>query len=241
MCGRYYRRSDRATIAAAFGLRGLPEDLVLAPWDFNVAPGTVQPVVRNRRGTGEPELVMMRWGLVPHTAGSPAEYRGVSTINAKAETLLERPLWRGPFERRRCLVPADGFYEWKAVHGEAEGAAGEAKKRTGKQPYAFSLAGDSLFAFGGVWDAWRDPETGEWLQSFAIITVPPNELTATVHDRMPLIVAPENYARWLDRSEGTPPPVELLRTFPAERMRVRRAKKAVGNVRNNSPELPEGE
>ena len=135
-----------------------------------------------------------------------------------------------PFERRRCLVPADGYYEWKAVHGEEE----KAKKE--KQPYAFSLRGEKLFAFGGLWDAWRDPKTGEWLQSFTIITVPPNEMTAAVHERMPLILEPKDYARWLDRSEIAPP-VDLLRTYPAEEMRVKKVKRDVGNVKNNSPDL----
>ncbi|HEY8996817.1 MAG TPA: SOS response-associated peptidase [Edaphobacter sp.] len=239
MCGRYYRKSDRKAIAEAFGLRGLAEGFTLPPWDYNVAPTTFQPVIRNNRDTGERELVLMRWGLVPHTARSLAEYKGLSTINAKAETLMTRSLWKVPFERRRCLIPADGFYEWKAVHAE-DAATSEGKASKGKamkQPYGFSLRSGKLFAFGGVWDAWKDPATGEWLQSFAIITVPPNELTATVHDRMPLIVAPEDYARWLDRTEGVPPPVDLLRTFPAEEMRVKKVKKDVGNARNNSPDL----
>ncbi len=239
MCGRYYRRSDKQAIAETFGLTGLAPELVLAPWDYNVAPTTFQPVIRNHRDTGERELVSMRWGLVPHTARSLAEYKGLSTINAKAETLLSRPLWRVPFERRRCLVPADGFYEWKALHADdtAE-AAGKGKQE--KQPYGFSLRSERLFAFGGLWDAWKDPATGEWLQSFAIITVEPNELTATVHDRMPLILEPKDYERWLDRTSAEPP-TDLLRSYPAEQMRAKKVKKAVGSVRNNSPDLLEEE
>jgi putative SOS response-associated peptidase YedK len=239
MCGRYYRRADKRAIAEAFGLKGLDEGFVLAPWDYNVAPTTFQPVIRNNRDTGERELVMMRWGLVPNSAKSLAEYKGISTINAKAETLMSRSVWRVPFERRRCLIPADGFYEWKAVHAEdaaASKATTSAKAKKEKQPYAFSMRSDKLFAFGGVWDAWKDPVTGEWLQSFAIITVAPNELTATVHDRMPLIVAPQDYSRWLDRGSAEPP-VDLLRAYPAEEMRVKKVKKNVGNARNNSPDL----
>ncbi|MDE1178481.1 MAG: SOS response-associated peptidase [Edaphobacter sp.] len=239
MCGRYYRRSDKKAIAEAFGLKGLAADFVLPPWDFNVAPTTFQPVIRNARDTGEPELVLMRWGLVPYAAKSLAEYKGISTINAKAETLMERAMWRVPFERRRCLIPADGFYEWKAVHGEEAGET-KTKGKASKQPYGFSLKSDQLFAFGGVWDAWKDPATGEWLQSFAIITVEPNVLTATVHDRMPLIIAPEDYARWLDRGSAEPP-LDLLRSYPAEEMRARKVKKDVGSTKNNSPDLADGE
>jgi putative SOS response-associated peptidase YedK len=237
MCGRYYRRSDRQAIAATFGLTGLASDFVLPPWDYNVAPTTFQPVIRNHRETGEPELVLMRWGLVPNGARSLAEYKGISTINAKADTLMSRAMWRVPFERRRCLIPADGFYEWKTVHVDD---AGEVKAKATKQPYGFSLRSEKLFAFGGVWDAWKDPATGEWLQSFAIITVEPNELTATVHDRMPLIIAPQDYARWLDRRSAEPP-VDLLRTFPAKEMRAKKVRKDVGSVKNNSPDLLEGD
>ena len=111
MCGRYLRRSDKQRIAEAFRLKQLPEGFVLQP-DFNIAPSTFQPVIRLNRDTGEREPVMMRWGLVPNFAKSLAEWKGFPTINAKAETLQEKALWRGPFEKRRCLVPADGFYEW---------------------------------------------------------------------------------------------------------------------------------
>ena len=124
MCGRYYRRSDKQRIAEAFKLGKLPDDFVLPP-DFNVAPTTFQPVIRNNRDTGERELEMMRWGLVPYFAKNPAEFKGFSTINAKSETVATAPTWRRTFEKRRCLVPADGFYEWKKLTEKT------------KQPYAF--------------------------------------------------------------------------------------------------------
>jgi putative SOS response-associated peptidase YedK len=113
----------------------------------------------------------MRWGMVPHFAKSLADFKGFSTINAKSEAVTTKPMWRDPFRRRRCLVPADGFYEWETL---------DAKR---KQPYAFTMRSGEPFAFGGIWDAWKEPDGG-WLQSFAIITTDPNELTATVHDRM---------------------------------------------------------
>ena len=162
MCGRYLRRFDKQRIAEAFHLGKLPDDFVLPPWDYNVAPTTYQPVIRNSRHTGERELVMMRWGLVPHFAKTFADFKALATINARAETLQTTAMWRLPFERRRCLIPADGFYEWKRLD-----------VRT-KQPYAYTMKNDTPFAFAGLWEAWKDPANGSWLQSFCIITTTPN-------------------------------------------------------------------
>jgi len=224
MCGRYYRRSDKQRIADAFKLGQLPDGFVLPP-DYNVAPTTFQPVIRQQRDTGERELVMMRWGLVPNFAKSLADFKGVSTINAKGETLQTSATWRVPFQRRRCLIPADGFYEWKKV---------DAKNR---QPYAFMMRDDRPFAFAGLWDAWKDPSNGEWLQSYSIVTTFPNELAAKVHDRMPVILESRDYDRWLSREETQRPPVDLLRPFPSDKMEAFEVSKDVGNVRNNSPAL----
>ncbi len=225
MCGRYYRRSEKQRIAEAFHLGELRDDLVLPP-DFNVAPTTFQPVIRAAKETGDRELVLMRWGMVPNYAKSLAQFKGFSTINAKAESLTTSGLWRVPFERRRCLIPADGFYEWKTLDPKT------------KQPYAFGLRNGQPFAFGGVWDAWKDADGG-WLQSFAIITTDPNELTATVHNRMPVIVKPTDYSRWLDRGSSEQPPVDLLRPYDAAAMEAHPVDPRVGNVRNNEPALCE--
>lgn len=192
--------------------------------DYNVAPTTFQPVIRASKETGERELVAMRWGLVPYFAKSVAEFKGFSTINAQAEMLTSRAMWRVPFERRRCLVPADGFYEWKAL---------DAKMR---QPYAFAMRSGEPFAFAGLWDAWKEPDGG-WLQSFAIITTDPNELTTTVHTRMPAILKPSEYDRWLTRDTAERPPLDLLRPYDAAAMRAFPVDPRVGNVRNNEPTL----
>jgi putative SOS response-associated peptidase YedK len=192
--------------------------------DYNVAPTTFQPVIRAAKETGERELVAMRWGMVPYFAKSLAEFKGYSTINAQAEMLTTRTMWRVPFERRRCLVPADGFYEWKAL---------DAKTR---QPYAFAMRSGEPFAFAGLWDAWKEPDGG-WLQSFAIITTDPNELTSTVHTRMPAILKPSEYDRWLARDAGERAPLDLLRPYDAEAMRAFPVDPRVGNVRNNEPAL----
>jgi putative SOS response-associated peptidase YedK len=225
MCGRYYRRADKQRIAEAFHLGKLPDGFVLPP-DFNVAPTTFQPVIRADREKSGRELVTMRWGMVPYFAKSLADFKGFSTINAKAETLSSAPLWRGPLRRRRCLVPADGFYEWKTLDAKT------------KHPYAFTLRSGDPFAFAGLWDAWKETN-GDWLQSFAIITTDPNELTARVHNRMPVILKPSEYDRWLTRDDAEHPPVDLLRPYDAGEMKAFPVDPRVGNVRNNELNLCE--
>ena len=227
MCGRYFRRSDKQRIAEAFAVRGGLDDFVLAEACYNIAPSTFQPVIRLGRETHEREMVLMRWGMVPFFAKSLEAFKGFSTINARAETVPTAATWRAPFERRRCLVPADGFYEWKKL---------DTSKKPAKQPYAFALKGDAPLAFAGLWDAWKS-ERGDWLQSFAIITTKGNELMEGVHDRMPVILEEKDYARWLSREAEERGPVDLLRPFDAERMKRWEAHMDVGNVRNDSVEL----
>ena len=226
MCGRYLRRSDKQRLAEAFRLGQTLDELVVAQ-DWNVAPSTFQPVIRQSRETGEREMVMMRWGLVPYFAKSAADFKGFSTINAKAETLEEKAVWRAPFAKRRCIVPADGFYEWK-------------KEGKTKIPFAFTLRSREPLAFAGLWDAWKDPENGEWLLSFAIITTFANELTAEVHERMPVILRPQDYDLWLARGEREGLPQELralLKPYDDEKMQADGCNPAVGNPRNNGPEM----
>lgn len=238
MCGRYYRKSDKQKIAETFHVT-VVDDFVLPPWDYNVAPTTFQPVIRNNK-EGERQLTLMRWGMVPHFAESIGAFKSLSTINAKAESLMKQAMWRVPFQRRRCLIPADGFYEWKVMPVVDD----TPKAKPVKQPYGFSMKSGEPFAFGGVWDAWKNPENGEWLQSYAIITTEPNELAVKVHNRMPLILEPRDYSRWLERDPGSTlghghgqMPIDLLRPFPADGMKAAKVSKDVGNVRNNHPEL----
>lgn len=219
MCGRYYRRSDKQRIADAFNLGKLPDDFVLPP-DFNVAPSTVQPVVRVNKETGERELEMMRWGLVPYFAKSPADFKGFSTINAKAESVTTAATWRRPFKKRRCLVPADGFYEWKKLTTKT------------KQPYGFAMKSGEPFAFAGLWDAWKGPDE-EWLITYAIITTDANAVMEPVHNRMPVILKPSDYDRWLSRDDAEQPPIDLLRPYDADRMTAHPVDPRVGNARNN--------
>lgn len=200
------------------------DDSYFAP-TYNVAPQSLQPVVRLDRETGERELTIMRWGLIPFW--SKDGKAGYSTINAKAETVATSPLYREAFKRRRCLVPADWFYEWQKIDAKT------------KQPYAIALKDGSLFAFAGLWETWKDKATGKSLETYTVITTDPNELTEPIHNRMPVILRRSDYERWLTLGEVGRLPGDLLRPYPDEEMKVWRVGPDVGNVRNNRPELVE--
>ena len=178
MCGRYSLTSPPEAIRRLFGFAGQPN----LPARYNIAPTQTVPVVRAGGGDGKPELAMMRWGLVP--SWSRDINRGPPLINARIETVLVKPAFREAVRARRCLVPADGFYEW-------------ADRAGGRQPYHVSLRRRGLFAFAGIWARWQD-KTGEVLDSMAILTTASNPVLAPVHDRMPVIVAPKDFAMWLD-------------------------------------------
>ena len=224
MCGRYVRRSDKQKIAEHFHAQPNPPELPIPDADYNVAPTTHQPIIRQSRETGEREMVLARWGLVPFFTKDIKSIKGLSTINARSESIMQAPTWRELFRKRRCLVPASAFYEWPK-----EGKAP-------KQPYAFELSDAGMFAFAGLWDAWKDKE-GHWLQSFAIVTTDANELMSRIHPRMPVILHARDYDRWLDREETERPPLELLRPYESEGMEVSEANPQVNSVRNNGPEM----
>ena len=224
MCGRYGRRADKQRIAEWMQTHKTDvfDDSYLAP-SYNVAPQSLQPVVRLDSETGERELTIMRWGLIPFFAKDAKI--AYSTINARAETVATSPVFREPMKRRRCLVPATGFYEWQALDKKS------------KQPWAIELVDGNLFAFAGLWDRWKDKATGQPLETYTIITTDPNELLEPIHNRMPVILSPQDYSRWLDPGEPSQLPIDLLRPYPAEEMRAWKVSAAVGNVRNNGPEL----
>lgn len=231
MCGRYVRRSHKQKLAEWFHAEGDLSDIPMPDEDYNVAPTTYQPIIRHDRDTGAREIVLARWGLVPFFVKSMQEVKGLSTINARAETITTANTWCEPFKRRRCLVPADGFYEWPK------------DARPPKQPYAFSLINGNPFAFAGVWDAWKDAE-GHWLQSFAIVTTEANELMASIHPRMPVMLHARDYDRWLDRESTGQLPIDLLRPFESEALTMQEANPLVNNFRNNGPDMlvkPPGE
>lgn len=227
MCGRYELHSHPAAIALAFGLADPP---ALAP-RYNIAPLTDVPVVRvNARG--ERELTFLRWGLVPRWAHDPSI--GSRIINARGETLAERESFRIGYRRHRCLLPADGFYEWIAA------GAGDHPR---KQPVRVASRDGRLLAFGGLFERWLSPE-GQVLDTCTIVTTAANALLRPVHDRMPLILAPEHYERWLDPDNGDVD--DLVAPYPGARLTYYPVSRRVNSARNDGPGLldpvvPEGE
>jgi putative SOS response-associated peptidase YedK len=222
MCGRFARRSTQEILSDWFGV-----PIEEMPWfepTFNAAPQSVQPVVRLNRDTGKREFALLRWGLVPAWA-KDAKF-GYSTINARAEEAPIKPAYREAFKKRRCLIPADAFYEWQKTDAKA------------KQPYAFALKSGKPCALAGLWERWR-PKEGEPLETFTILTTDPNALVEPMHDRMPAILEPADYSRWLEPGDPARPPADLLRPLPEEKMLAWRVSERVGNVRNDDEKLLE--
>jgi len=222
MCGRYSRRAAAEVLYSHFGL-DLDGEVSEIRISYNVAPQTYQPVIHLDEKTGDRRFGLKRWGLVP--AWAKDAKMAYATINAKAETVATKPAFREALKRRRCLVPADAFYEWTKLDAHA------------KQPYAIALQSGEPFAFAGLWDRWKNEGTGQELETFTIITTEPNELMAPIHNRMPVIIAPRDYDRWLEPGDQQRPPLDLLRPYGAELMTSWRVGPDVGNVRNNYPEL----
>lgn len=218
MCGRYGRASRFERIAQMMSFTVQNAAGELEP-RYNVAPTTKQPVVRADAVSAIFEL--RNWGLVPFWSREPA--KGVRPINARCETAAEKPMFRKLIRDRRCLVPVDWFYEWKATPA-------------GKVPHLIQMASREPFFFGGLWDTWHEGSE-DAIPSFTILTCAPNELMQTIHDRMPVIVAPQDAARWLD--PGQKDISDLLRPFPAEEMTARPVSTRVNSVRNEGPELIE--
>jgi putative SOS response-associated peptidase YedK len=221
MCGRFIISKFPADVARWFGTTGpLPNSRPR----YNAAPTQDIAVVRFNPETKERTLDTLRWGLVPYWAKDVKI--GYTTINAKAETVAEKPAFREAFKSRRCLIPADGFYEWQKLDAKT------------KQPYAIVMKDRSLFGFAGLWERWKDKASGEVVRSFTFITTTPNEVCAPIHDRMPVIVDPANYGKWLGEEPTDPVRLlSLLKPFPAEQMEAYPVSTAVGNAKNDEPGL----
>ncbi|MBX9583444.1 MAG: SOS response-associated peptidase [Gemmataceae bacterium] len=216
MCGRYQFVADQKDVADHFGLVG---DLPALQPRYNVAPTQVVVVVGLKPDGQQRGLALLRWGLIPRWAKEPGKH---PPINARAETLLEKPTFRDSFKQRRCLVPATGFYEWEKVGRR-------------KAPHHFRLAGGGLMAFAGLWDVWAGPD-GAKLATCCVVTVPANRLVEPLHDRMPAVLAREDFAAWLDPTTPVCDLQALLRPYPAEGMEALVVGPAVNNVRNDGPE-----
>lgn len=251
MCGRFTLSVAPEAVALAFDLDQIPD---LAP-RYNIAPTQTSAVVRLSLGAEARVLEPMRWGLVPFWASDPSI--GNRMINARAETAAGKPAFRAAFKSRRCLVPADGFYEWRSDPGGGP-----------KQPFRVCLADGGPFAMAGLWESWRprdttdgqgragesegDGEDGDAgqdgdegqgrerhaeLRTFTILTTTPNALVAEIHDRMPVILDPSEYDAWLDPSvEGGAALAALLDAYPAERMLAYPVSTVVNSPRNDGPE-----
>ncbi|WP_430402006.1 SOS response-associated peptidase [Hyphomonas sp.] len=220
MCGRFFRHGvtwaeyhDALALVAPDGVSP-PEPT------YNAAPTTVQPVIRRAEHADRVEMAPARWGLIPSWWSRPLSEMKFSTFNAQAETAGEKPVFRGAYRHKRCLVPVSGFYEWTGAKGA-------------KIPFAIGLRNRRWFCLAGLWDSALID--GSEIQSFTILTTRPNDLMAGLHTRMPVIVDPADYALWLDPDAGDP--ARLFEPFPTDAMHAWPVGPAVGNVRNNSPEL----
>lgn len=219
MCGRFAFYSPAEATAALFGVQASVD----IEARYNIAPTQYVAAIRNDE-RGEREIAMLRWGLVPFWAKDPAI--GNRMINARSETVAEKPSYRNAYRKRRCLVLADGFYEWRKEGGS-------------KIPYFIATADDTSFAFAGLWENWQSKETDDSLQTTTIITAAANDFMTSLHQRMPVILQADSGARWLSGDNDMLSDVAAI-TPPLKAWRVDRR---VNNARNEGPDLiePAGE
>jgi putative SOS response-associated peptidase YedK len=217
MCGRYRLTRKKEILAEHFGIE--PPD----NWQprYNVAPTQDVPVIRQHPGEPRRLASTMRWGLIPFWSKDPSV--GFKMINARSEGIADKPAFKEALRKRRCLIPADGFYEWQKSGGK-------------KRPFCFTLADESPFAFAGLWERWKDSE-GKLVETCSIITTTPNRLTEDVHDRMPVILHPEDYDLWLDPGfQKTEDLCALLKPYEPEAMKRYEVSPRVGSVQFDDPE-----
>jgi len=218
MCGRYTLRATPEQLVEIFDLLRVPETTPR----YNIAPTQSVAIVRQAPSGGR-ELAQARWGLIPSWAKD--DKLASTLINARAETAATKPAFRSAMRHRRCLIPADGFYEWQVVPGSKT-----------KQPLWITLRDAPVFAFAGLWEQWNDP-TGTPVETCTILTTTANELLKPIHERMPVILDAASYARWLDpATKDGAALADLLTAFPAERMTCTAVSTLVNSPRNDKPE-----
>ena len=223
MCGRFVQHADPEIYASRYDIDDIA-DLGDARPRYNVAP--TQPILAIRTtDSGGRQLAPLRWGLVPHWSKGPDNR--FSMINARAESVHEKPAYRSAFRKRRCLIPAEGFYEWRSIEGS-------------KQPYLIRREDGEPFTMAGLWETWNDKDSGEQIRSCTIIVTDANDLVGPLHDRMPVILPPEHQAAWLDPNNADTDQLRSLLT-PAETAgwTTHPVSKAVNNPRNDNAELLE--
>lgn len=220
MCGRFRLAQKKEILEAAFDAEGALHDLDWTP-RYNVAPGQDIIAVLQDGTEAVRRMPLLRWGLIPSWMNESLP--GFKMINARSETVLAKESFRGLLRSRRCLIPADGFYEWKGAGKE-------------KLPFCFTLANESVFALAGLWERSKGPQ-GQIVESCTILTTTPNELTRDIHDRMPVILPREAYGMWLNPSFTNLAELQLLLTpYPAEDMRRYRVSQRVNQVKNDDSE-----
>jgi len=222
MCGRASLTKVEKDLEERFHATFYSEDLERynpLP-NFNVAPTQMHPVITN---TDPDHLQFFKWGLIPFWAKD--EKIGSRMINSRIETILEKPAFRNAVNKRRCLVPFDGFYEWQ-------------KTPAGKIPYRIILKDKGIFAVAGIWEKWKPPE-GEAIFSFSVITQPPNGLMESIHDRMPAILLPEQEQIWLDAAIPAEEALKIIAPFPDELLQAYTVSKKVNKVSENDASLVE--
>ena len=217
MCGRFALYAPHSKIHEFFDAD--VGALEFAP-RYNIAPMQVAPIIR-QRPSGERVVHLLRWGLIP--SWSKDESIATKLINARGETVAEKPSFRAAYKSRRCVVPASAFYEWQKTQG-------------GKQPYLIHPVGGELFGFAGLWERWTRQDA-EPLDTFTVITTDANETMRPVHDRMPVILAQEDFAVWMAKDSEPGLLQSLLRPCPSERIRMHPVSTTVGNVANDSAAL----
>lgn len=218
MCGRYRLSRRKQLVEEYFDSVSGEDDW--AP-RYNIAPTQPVPVIRQNPKEPVRELSLIRWGLIPAWAKDSSA--AASMINARSETAAMKPAFSDALKSRRCLIPADGFYEW-------------ARAGKTKQPYCFEVNEGALFAFAGLWDRWKDP-SGQWVKSCSILTTTPNAVTSSVHDRMPVILDPDSYDLWLDPGmRDTDEASELLKPCDARLMRSYHVSSRINRVANGDEE-----
>ena len=215
MCGRYRLSRRKQLVEEYFDVSSDTDDWVPR---FNIAPTQPVPVIRQHPEEARRNLSMMRWGLIPSWAKNTSG--AARMINARSETADSLPAFREAIKLRRCLIPADGFYEW-----QRQGSA--------KQPFCFEANDSELFAFAGLWERWKDP-SGQWIRSCSILTTMPNALTSAIHDRMPVILDKSDYDLWLDPGMTKGENVTgLLKPYDARLMRLYPVSNRVNQVQND--------
>ncbi len=216
MCGRFTLTDPDADLAVQFSLSEVPD----MPPRYNIAPTQPVAAVRLAAEDRAREMVLLRWGLIPFWAKDPTI--GSRMINARSETVAQKPAFRAAFRRRRCLVVADGFYEWQKQNGT-------------KQPFYIRLRDARPFALAGLWERWEGPEAGV-IESCTLLTTQPNDLVRAVHNRMPVILHPRDYDLWLDpevqQAESLQP---LLSAYPPEEMDAYPVSRRVNSPDNDDP------